>query len=401
MRYPLACSTWDECETEAIAEVMASERYTMGDRVREFEARFADRFGCRYAIMVNSGSSANLLAVAAQRYCSHNPLAPGDEVIVPAVSWSTTYFPLHQYGLKLRFVDVDLDTLNMDLDEAERAVTDRTRAILAVNLLGAPNDFDRIAEIRARHDLILLEDNCESMGATFGGKHAGTFGACGTFSTFFSHHICTMEGGVVTTDDEELAHIVTSLRAHGWTRDLPQENHVRNKDGDAFRDLFRFVLPGYNVRPLEMSAAVGLSQLKKLDWLLAARRSNADCFVDLFGNLDVARIQKPIGSSSWFGFALILDGPLSGRRAEVVRALADSGVECRPIVAGDFTKNPVIRFFDYQIVGSLPNASRIDEDGILIGNHHYDISREMEAVRDILIRVAARNPSLTEHAIAA
>ena len=259
MRYPLASSTWNHREIEAIGSVLGSGRYTMGSRVKEFEEQFADHFGARHAVMVNSGSSANLLAVAAMRY-RNDALQPGQEVIVPSVSWGTTYYPLHQYGLRLNFVDVDLDTLNMDLDAVEEAITSGTRAIFAVNLLGAPNDFNRLREICAKWDLILLEDNCESMGATYDGKYAGTFGICGTFSTFFSHHICTMEGGVILTDDEEVFQIITSLRAHGWTRELPADSFVHKKSDDPFYETFRFVLPGYNVRPLEISAAAGLAQ---------------------------------------------------------------------------------------------------------------------------------------------
>ena len=386
--YPLTSSTWDQSEAEAVTSVLVSGRFTMGARVAEFERMFADYFGARHAVMVNSGSSANLLAVAAQFYRSNDPLRAGDEVIVPALSWSTTYAPLHQYGLKLRFVDVDIDSLNMDLDAAEDAVTPRTRAIFAVNTLGAANDFDRLGELCRKHDLILLEDNCESMGATYGDRYAGAFGACGTFSMFFSHHICTMEGGMVVTDDDELKDIVTCLRAHGWTRELPPENHVCDKTGDPFHDSFRFVLPGYNLRPLEMSGAVGICQLKKLERLLSARRENARRFVELLGDLDFVRIQRPLGDSSWFGFSLILEGPLAGRRDQVVNDLVSSGIECRPIVAGDFTAHPVIRFFDYEVHGDLPNARKIHRDGFFVGNHHFDISDQLLALHDLLAQRA-------------
>ncbi len=392
MVYPLTSSTWDQSEAAAITNVLVSGRFTMGPRVDEFEKMFADHFGARHAVMVNSGSSANLLAVAAQFYRSYAPLRVGDEVIVPALSWSTTYAPLHQHGLKLRFVDVDIDSLNMDLDAAEDAITDRTRAIFAVNALGAPNDFERLIGLCWKHDLILLEDNCESMGATYNGRHTGTFGDCGTFSMFFSHHICTMEGGVVVTDDEELRDIITCLRAHGWARELPSRNHVCDKTDNPFYDSFRFVLPGYNVRPLEMSAAVGICQLKKLRRLLSARRDNARRFVELFGDLDTVRIQRSVGDSSWFGFSLILEGPLAGRRDQVVRDLASSGIECRPIVAGDFTQQPVIRFFDYETHGDLPNARKIHRDGFFVGNHHFNISDQLLALHDVLaqrVRVSA------------
>ena len=226
LKYPLATATWDQAEYDAIQRVVASGMFTMGQHVRNFEEKFANFIGSRHAVMVNSGSSANLLMVAALFYTKVNTLRPGDEVIVPAVSWSTTYYPLHQYGLKLRFVDIDLNTLNYDLDKLEPAISDRTRLIMVVNLLGNPNDFNRINSMIAGRNIRLLEDNCESMGAEFDGRKAGTFGVMGSFSSFFSHHISTMEGGLVVTDDEEIYHILLSLRAHGWTRNLPKLNHV-------------------------------------------------------------------------------------------------------------------------------------------------------------------------------
>ena len=184
IRFPLATSSWDQKELDAIQRVVASDRYSMGNEVAHFEQRFADYFGSKYAVMVNSGSSANLLMTAALAF-TKNPqykLSRGDEIIVPAVSWSTTYYPLNQYGLHLKFVDIDLETLNYDLEALEGAVSDKTRAIMAVNLLGNPNDFAEIDRIIGDRDIVVIEDNCESMGATFGGKQAGTFGVMGSFS---------------------------------------------------------------------------------------------------------------------------------------------------------------------------------------------------------------------------
>jgi CDP-6-deoxy-D-xylo-4-hexulose-3-dehydrase len=260
-RFPLATVTWGAEEQAALQRVIASGLYTMGANVQAFERDFARYAGSRHCVMVNSGSSAVLLMVAALFY-TRNPqlkLKRGDEVIVPAVSWSTTYFPLYQYGLKIKFVDIDLHTLNYDLDQLAQAVTDRTRAIMAVNLLGNPNDFGRVAGIIGHRNIVLLEDNCEAMGARFAGRQAGTFGVMGAFSSFFSHHISTMEGGLIVTDDDELHQILLSLRAHGWTRNLPRHNLVCDeKSDDPFEESFRFVLPGYNVRPLELEGAVGV-----------------------------------------------------------------------------------------------------------------------------------------------
>ena len=262
--YSLATSTWDDAEYQAIQRVIESDMFTMGAHVQEFERQFAAYTGSRYCVMVNSGSSANLLMIAALRFRKDNALLAGDEIIVPAVSWSTTYHPLQQYGLKLKFVDVDRDTLNYDLSALADAVTEKTRAIMVVNLLGNSNNFDAIGNIVGERNIIVVEDNCESLGATFGGRQTGTFGLLGSYSAFFSHHISTMEGGMVVTDDEELYHIMLSVRAHGWTRNLPKHNLVTGtKSDDAFVESFKFVLPGYNLRPLENIGAIGVLHVRK------------------------------------------------------------------------------------------------------------------------------------------
>lgn len=381
--FPLASSTWGAEELAAMAEVIASGQFTMGTQVSAFEADFAQFAGSRHCVMVNSGSSANLLMIAALFYTS-NPklrLKRGDEVIVPAVSWATTYSPLYQYGLKLKFVDVDLQTLNLDLQQLRGAITERTRAILAVNLLGNPNDFNAISALTEGRDIVLLEDNCESMGATFEGRQAGTFGAMGSFSTFFSHHISTMEGGMVVTDDEELFHIMLSLRAHGWTRNLPKQNHVCGTKGDdPFEEAFRFVLPGYNLRPLELSGAVGVQQVKKLPSMIAARRANAQALQDAMAAHPFLMMQQEIGCSSWFGFSLLIRPGVERRRKELLVALREAGFECRPIVAGNFAKNPVVQYFDHSIHGVLQNASYVDSHGLYVGNHAHGIQNAVQSL---------------------
>lgn len=386
--YPLATTTWDDAEYEAIKRVTESGRFTMGPLVRQFEASFAEHFGAGFGVMVNSGSSANLIAVAAAVLDPRFDLSRGDEVLVPAVSWPTTYYPLTQYGLRPRFVDIDLDTLNMDLDLLEEAIGPRTKAIFAVNLLGNPNDFVRLRALADRHGLILLEDNCESLGAVSDDISAGTAGLVGTFSSFFSHHIATMEGGIILTDDEQLYQEMLSLRSHGWTRDLPNENHVHNKTGNAWDDLFRFVLPGYNVRPLEMEGALGIEQLKKIPALIAGRRENARYFRERFAGIPSVRLQKEIGESSWFGFSLVLEEGLAGRRSDLVAAFAEAGIESRPIVAGNFTRNPVMAHLDAIVPDALPSADKIDADGLFVGNHHYPVTDGIDLVAETVERVA-------------
>jgi CDP-6-deoxy-D-xylo-4-hexulose-3-dehydrase len=385
-KYPLATATWDESEYQALQDVISSGMFTMGPKVAQFEKDFAKYIGSKYAVMVNSGSSANLLMVAALFYTKNArlKLSPGDEVIVPAVSWSTTYYPLYQYGLMIKFVDIDLNTLNYDLEQLSQAISPNTRAVVAVNLLGNPNDFTKLKTMIGERDIVLIEDNCESLGAEFEGKKAGTFGAMGTFSTFFSHHISTMEGGLVVTDDEELYHILLSLRAHGWTRNLPKENHVCGTKGDdPFEESFRFVLPGYNVRPLEMSGALGIEQVKKLPHLIAERRKNGALLQKALANHSDLLIQSEIGHSSWFGFSLVIKPGSAWTRKDLVKKLTDLGFECRPIVTGNFAKNEVVKYFDSEVHGQLKNAEHVDQNGLFIGNHHYSIADAIEMLKNI------------------
>src|SRR5688572_21183036 len=203
MFYDLASTTWGEEEIQALHRVIAGGQLTIGPNVRQFEEEFARKFGVTHALMASSGSAANLLGVAALFHKADRPLRRGDEVIVPAISWATTYYPLQQYGLRLRFVDVELDTLNIDVTQLEAALTPRTRMVVAVSILGNPCALDVLRAFCDRHGLYLFEDNCESMGASLNGQPCGTFGHINTFSTFFSHHISTMEGGLIVSDSEE------------------------------------------------------------------------------------------------------------------------------------------------------------------------------------------------------
>ena len=382
--YPLATTTWDDEEYAAMQEVIASGNFTMGKRVAAFEEQFASHFGSDFAVMSNSGSSANLLALAAIRYSSLNPADGRDEVIVPAVSWSTTYYPITQMGFRLKFVDVDLETLNASAESISAAVSSKTAGIVVVNLLGNPSELTEIRRLADQHSLFMIEDNCESMGATYDGKLAGTFGEIGTFSSFFSHHISTMEGGLSVTNSLELKQVMTSLRAHGWTRELPSENFVHDKTGDDFEDLFRFVLPGYNLRPLELEGAIGTEQLKKLNSIVSGRRANALKFINLMQKFPEIQIQKELGESSWFGFSLVLTGKHIGRRAELVSALKAQSIAVRPIVAGNFAKNPVLKHLPHVALSELKNADQVHDEGLFIGNHHYEMNHEFELLENAL-----------------
>jgi CDP-6-deoxy-D-xylo-4-hexulose-3-dehydrase len=381
--YSLASSTWDHNEIAAINEVVESGQFSMGERVKTFEANFATYIGSKFAVMVNSGSSANLTLLSSLKYLKEAKLKAGDEIIVPAVSWSTTFYPVDQIGCVLKFVDVNPFTLNIDVTKIEQAINNKTRAIFGVNLLGNPADWKSLQELASKHNLILLEDNCESLGADIDKKMAGTFGIGGTFSTFFSHHISTMEGGLISTDDEGVYQTMKSVRAHGWTRDLPDVNHVFNKSGNDWEDSYRFVIPGYNLRPLEIEAAIGIEQLKKLPMFIAERKNNAKYFVDNFKNIEGFQLQEEFGNSSWFGFALILTGKLSGKRANFVNSLRSASIESRPVVTGNFTRNPVIKHLNHAPIQGLPAADMIHDHGLFVGNHHFDLRPQIDRLLQV------------------
>lgn len=337
---PLSVDTWGPEERAAIERVMDSGRYTMGREVEDFEKEYAAYCGTKYCVAVNSGSSANLLMVAAWtlRYGAGT-------VVVPAVGWATSYSPFQQYGWKFIFIDVDVQTLNYPPALLRKVCAERdVNIVLAINLLGNPNEFANFPNVP------VLEDNCEAMGAEYMGSRTGSFGVMSSHSTYFSHHICTMEGGMVTTDDEYFYHMLLALRSHGWTRHLPENNLL-----DAKVDKFHFIIPGYNVRPTEIQCAIGREQLRKLDRFVAQRRENA--------NRCPFSMQKEIGSSSWFGFYV---------HGENVSKVVDR-YEHRPVVTGNFLRQPVISYYDYEAYGVFTNADYIHDNAVMIGNSHERI----------------------------
>jgi len=367
---PLSVPLYGADEVCAALEALLEQRVTMGARVREFERDFAEFIGSRHAIMVNSGSSANLLAlsVLASRSLSSG-LRPGDEVIVPAVTWSTTLAPILQVGCVPVLVDIDEWTLNARIDQVREAISPATRAIFAVHLLGNPADMGLLAELAQERGIWLLEDTCESLGSAIGERRAGSFGDFGTFSFYFSHHITTIEGGMLVTDDDRLADLARSMRAHGWTRDL--SNRAELEAANPWIDpRFLFVNVGYNLRPTELQGAFGVVQLRRLDEFNERRRANAGYLIaklsDLSGELRFVTEQEG-ARSTWFGFTVVL-ADAQTRRA-LSGHLERRGIETRPIVAGNLAVQPAFRDNPHRIVGSLGNATQIAERGLFVGNH--------------------------------
>jgi CDP-4-dehydro-6-deoxyglucose reductase, E1 len=392
-RLPLHVPSYGADEVNEAIDCLLSTRVTMGDKVRAFEALWAEYLGVREAVMVNSGSSANLVAAAALvNPAFPRPLAPGDEVIVPAVAWSTTYFPLVNVGLVPVLVDVDLDTFTLDPEAAAAAVGPRTRALMPVHLLGNACDMRALEALAARHELVMVEDTCEAHGARFEGRFVGTFGAMGTFSFYFSHHISTIEGGMLVTDDPALADLARMLRAHGWTRDVKRKPTIANAPID---ERFLFVNLGYNLRPMELQGAFGLHQVAKLEPFIKARRDNVD-----FWNAGLRRHARWLrecpgrdtnGSRSvWFGYPLTVRPEAPFSRDELVRFLESKRIETRPIMAGNFRDQPAIGLFPHRIAGGLERAEHVMRRSFFIGNHHAISERDRAYVVECVDEFMAR-----------
>tara|TARA_Y100000768_G_C23983927_1_gene687588 strand:+ start:320 stop:1537 length:1218 start_codon:yes stop_codon:yes gene_type:complete len=382
IKHPLSTDTWDKKEFSAITNVLKSNLMTQGKYVKKFEKNFSNYLGTKYSVMVNSGSSANLLMIASLFYTKNikKKLFKGDEVIVPSIGWSTSYFPLYQYGLKLKFVDVDLHTLNFDIEKLEKAINKRTRLVFAVNVCGNSNDFSKILKLTRNKNILLLEDNCESLGSEYKNKKTGSFGLMSSCSFYYSHHISTIEGGMISTNDKELYQILLSLRSHGWIRDLPKKNLIKNKSNDDFNNSFSFLLPGYNLRSTEINASAGIHQLKKLPHLIRKRRKNASLYKNIFKE-SMFITQKEIGKSSSFWFTFIIKKDFKIKRDDLIKKLKNFGVECRPIVSGNFVRNKVCKYLNFKVYGELKNADYISKNGFAIGNNHHDLSKNLKKIK--------------------
>lgn len=384
MSYKLSYSTWGNEENIALKKVIKTGNFTMSNNVKLFEKKFATYLGRKYAVMTNSGSSANLIGVASLFFKKNNPLKRGDEVLVPAISWSTTYAPLQQYGLKLKFIDVNIDSLNVDVTQITKAISKKTKLITSVSILGCPADLIEINKICKKNNLYHFEDNCESLGAKINKNKTGTFGDFSTHSFFFSHHISTMEGGMFVTDNYELYCIAKSLRAHGWTRDLPKKNPLTKNNKKNMFEEYKFILPGYNVRPTELNAVVGLVQLKKLNNMIKVRRQNLDYFNFLFENDDRFIIQKTNDYHSSFCFPIILNNKSLLFRKKLLKLLSINNIEFRLITGGCFTEHYYKKYFNFTTHGTLKNAKKAHYFGFFIGNSSVDLKKEIYKFYKIL-----------------
>jgi CDP-6-deoxy-D-xylo-4-hexulose-3-dehydrase len=392
-RFPLIAQGFDSREIIDAVDVLLSGRITMGERVAEFERRFASIVGAPHAIMVNSGSSANLLAVSALvNPARAGALSRGDEVLVPAVCWPTSIWPAIQLGLKAVLVDVDPSTLNMSMDDLRRKITSRSRAVMAVHILGNSSPMDELLDITRTHGLKLIEDTCESLGSRSGAKTLGTSGDFGTYSFYYSHHITTGEGGMVVCGTQEDDDLLRCLRAHGWSRELSNRTDVQAANPDI-DPRFLFVNTGYNVRPTEVAAAFGLRQLERLATMNATRNRNLAMLRETLlahpGWRD--QIEFPLPSPgtepAWFGAPMLLAERFAPRKQLYLDYLTSRGVENRPIVSGNFARQPALRLLGVDLdPAGFPGAERVGRCGFFIGLHTEPIeASDIAMLADILL----------------
>jgi CDP-6-deoxy-D-xylo-4-hexulose-3-dehydrase len=377
LHFPLVDSSYDNQEIISCIATLLSGQLTMSTKVRQFETDFARYCGAPYAVMVNSGSSANLLALSVLT----NPLRgvrlhAGDKVAVPAVCWSTSLWPVIQLGLIPVLIDVDPQTLNLSIPSLKAALRQHDlKAVLMVHVLGNSTDLGALLAICAERGLQLLEDTCESLGSTYDGRMLGTLGSFGTFSFYFSHHMTTIEGGMVLAETEADYDLLKCLRAHGWSRE--QSNRAAlEREHSHIDPRFLFVNVGYNLRPMEIQAAFGLEQLTRLEDMNRHRRANVlrirAAFLqheDWRGQL-LFPLATPKLDACWFGFPFLISPAVKLDYQKFTHLLLEQGVDTRPIVSGNMALQPAIRHFNVDLsMGPFAGAQTIHDRGLFIGCH--------------------------------
>ena len=357
------------------AKVLISRQLTMSKKTDQFEKYFKKKLGLNYCLMVNSGSSANLLALFALiNPAKKNRLKSGDECLVPAVCWSTTLWPIIQVGLVPKILDVNIKNFSLDLDTIKKNTTKKTKAIMIVNVLGNCAELDKIRKYADKKKIILIEDNCESLGSIYKKKYLGTYGDFSSFSFYFSHQITAGEGGMIACKSEKDLNILKSLRAHGWDREISKKN--TNK--------FNFINQGFNLRPLEVSAAIGLNQLKRLGKMMKIRSYNRDKIIkklrnssewdNQFNFFEPVKNLKP----SWFGLPLLINKKHIKKKKLFMHYLKKNKVDTRPIISGNFANQPAIKLLKIKLEKKeLTNSQEIDNRGFFIGLPTQKISNKI------------------------
>ena len=372
--YPLIESAFSSIDIYKGVEVLLSGQLTMAEITQEFEYEFAKYIGSKYALMVNSGSSANLLAAfALVNPRKKNFLKKDDEFLIPVLCWPTSLWPMVQAGLKPRFVDVDVDNFNMDMNEFKKKLTKKIKAIMSIHVLGNSTHIEEMAKIAKSRNIFLIEDTCESLGAKYKEKYLGTFGDFGTYSFYYSHQITSGEGGMIVCDSKTDYELIYSMRSHGWARKLKNSN---NKDTS-----FTFINSGFNLRPLDISAAIGLNQFKRLNSMIKIRIKNREKIINRLMNskqwnkqfsfLGTTKNVKP----SFFGLPILISKKYLSQKKQFFNFLKKKGIETRIIISGNFINQESAKIYNLNIENEVfPKAQEIEDRGFFIGLHSKPVS---------------------------
>ena len=380
MNIPLVKNTINKQDIDKLIEWLKTyPRLTKGDLTIEFERLWSKFMGVKHSIFVNSGSSANLIMVYA--LIESGILKIGDDIIIPSLSWSTSLAPAIQFGLNPILCDCNKQDLSVDLEHLENLIKERKpKCMMIVPILGLVPQMDKIMDMCKKYDIILIEDACESLGSKFNGKKLGSFGLMSTFSTYFGHHISTIEGGMVCTNDDKFANLLKSLRSHGWDRDMDIEtqNKLRKEYGvDEFNSQYTFYHTGFNLRSTDLQAFLGIGQLEKLPMVVKNRNENFKLYYEL---LDDSFWKPELRVSDYisnFAFPII-----HKNRNAIVKILNENNIENRPLLAGSLGKQPY--WFNKFNVTTLPNVDDIDEYGLYLPNNHEMTIDEIKKICEVL-----------------
>tara|TARA_Y100001970_G_scaffold257809_1_gene337058 strand:- start:589 stop:1770 length:1182 start_codon:yes stop_codon:yes gene_type:complete len=373
-KYPLIINPFSKSDLDAGRRVLSSGKITMNKITEDFEKKFAKYLGVKYALMVNSGSSANLLAFFALINPKlKNKIKSNSECLIPAICWSTSLWPIVQAGLKPKFVDVDLENFNINLEDLKRKITSKTKVILAVHVLGNSANMKELKKIVKKRKLILIEDTCESLGSKYGGRYLGNFGRFGTYSFFVSHQISAGEGGMIVCNDLNDYKIIHSLRAHGWDRGLNKSK----------KNSFNFINSGFNLRPMDITAAIGLNQFKRLNKMIKIRAKNRSKIINSIkksekwsNQIDFLNPTKKV-TPSWFGLPMLINKKFLFKKKRYLKYLNKNGIETRPIISGNFLKQPAAKLYKLKKKNEyFKNADEIDKRGFFIGLHTKTIDQK-------------------------
>lgn len=364
--------------SKLISWLQTNPKLTKGNITIEFEKKWTKWQGRKYSVFVNSGSSANLAMI--YTLILSNRLR-NKKIIVPAISWVTTISPIIQLGLNPILCDTDKNTLGVNIDHLKKLFEEeKPAALIIVNVLGFPNEMDEINALCNKHNVILLEDSCESVGSTYAGIKTGNFGLMSSFSTYFGHHFSTIEGGLVVTDDEELYHILLSIRSHGWGRDLPEKEHqklLKKYNISEFKSLYTFYYPGFNLRSTDLQAFIGLNQLSKIDYVIEKRNKNFILYDKLINNKDWKIKNYNDRFISNFAY------PIANKNIEkIAEELFNNGVEVRPLICGSIGEQPF--WIEKYGIEKLQYANYFNNNGMYLPNHHFLKKEEIEFICDIV-----------------